>query len=118
MSKFNKTQAIHELWRRGNLSWKLDANQKGLRDLYKETKEKLNVWLLSRRLGKTTTLINIGFELCLSQPKSIVKFLSPTKMMAKQNVRSLIDKILEDCPEDLKPTLKEADYIYYFPNGS
>ena len=118
MSKLNKTQAIHELWRRGQLSYKLDGNQKILRTLYKESKEKINVWLLSRRLGKTTTLINLGFELCLSQPKSIVKFLSPTKMMAKQNVRPLIDKILEDCPDDLKPVLKEADYIYYFANGS
>jgi hypothetical protein len=117
-SKLSKTQAIHELWRRGQLSYKLDVNQKILRQVYKDSKEKINVWLLSRRLGKTTTLVNLGFEVCLSQPKSIVKFLSPTKMMAKQNVRPIIDKILEDCPEDLKPTIKEADYIYYFPNGS
>lgn len=117
-SNLSKTQAIHELWRRGQLSYKLDLNQKLLRKVYQDTTEKINVWLLSRRLGKTTTLVNLGFEVCLSKPKSIVKFLSPTKMMAKQNVRPIIDKILEDCPEDLKPVLKEADYIYYFPNGS
>lgn len=117
-NKVSKTAAIHELWRRGQLSYKLDTNQKLLRKVYQDSPEKINVWLLSRRLGKTTTLVNLGFELCLSKPKSIVKFLSPTKMMAKQNVRPIIDKILEDCPEDLKPTLKEADYIYYFPNGS
>ena len=117
-NKLSKQQAIHELWRRGQLSYKLDVNQKLLRKVYQETKEKINVWLLSRRSGKTTTLINIGFEVCISKPGSIVKFLCPTKMMAKQNVRPLITKILEDCPEDLKPVLKEADYIYYFPNGS
>lgn len=114
----NKIAVKHELWRRGILVWKLDDNQKELYELYHNGKDKVNVWLLSRRLGKTYTLAVLALETCLRAPNQIVKFLSPTKIQVNNNLRPLFRRLLEDCPDDVKPELKEKDYIYYFKNGS
>jgi len=113
-----KAAAIAELWRRGQLSWILDVAQKGLYRLYYEAGNKTNVWLLSRRSGKSFTLCVLAIEQCLRQKNSIVKFLSPTKLQLNNNIRPIMRKILETCPEELKPDFKQKDYIYYFPNGS
>lgn len=116
--KPNKRQALEELWRRGNLGWKLHKHQKQLYDLFHNTEFKTQTWLLARRSGKTYSLCVLAIEECIKNPNTIVKFLSPTKLQVNNNVRPIMKKILDDCPEDLRPTLREKDYIYYFPNGS
>lgn len=118
MSKVSKQAAYQELWRRGELSFRLDNNQRELKKLYSESKEKINVWLLARRSGKSHCLLVLALEKCLREPKSLVKYLGPTKLQIKSVVRPLIEKILETCPDELKPQLKESDYTYYFSNGS
>ncbi len=114
----SKTAAIHELWRRSNLKWKLDDNQKLLYDLYYSGNHKIFTWLLARRSGKSFCLVVLAIEQCLKYPNSIVKYAAPTKQQINTILRPLFKKILEDCPEDIKPTLRSAEYIYYFPNGS
>ncbi len=118
MSKISKQAAYQELWRRGELSFLLDKNQKELKNLSQNSKEKINVWLLARRSGKSHALLVLALEKCITQPKSLVKYLGPTKLMIKTISRPLMEKILESCPTELKPQLKESDYTYYFPNGS
>ena len=49
--------ALQILWRRGNLSWLLDKNQKSLYDLFHKTDHKIQTWLLSRRCLAEGTLI-------------------------------------------------------------
>jgi len=107
-----------ELWRRGNLSFKLDSTQKELYNLFYSSKHKIMTWLLSRRQGKTYTLVLLAFEQCIRKPNSVVKFVSPTKIQVNNNVRPIIRQMLEDCPADVKPQFLQKDYIYYFPNGS
>lgn len=114
----SKTDALNELWRRGNLSWKLHEGQKDLYELYHNTNNKINVWLLGRRSGKSFGLCVIAIEACLKNPNIVIKFVSPTKTQVDQNVRPLFRKILEDCPKQFKPKFVTKDYIYYFPNGS
>lgn len=118
-SKISKLEARKELWRRGELSWKLDKNQKELYRLFHESDHKVQTWLLARRSGKTFALCVLALELCVKKPNSIVKFLSPTRLQVQNNIRPLIRQILEDCPEELRPSdMKTQDFIYYFPNGS
>jgi len=116
--KVNKKEIIDELWRRGNLKWKLDESQKILYDLFHKSGFKSMVWLLSRRSGKSFALTVLALEVCLRNPNTIIKFLSPTKTQVNNNLRPLIRDIMEDCPEDLKPEFRTKDYIYFFPNGS
>jgi len=118
MSKISKAEAIKELWRRGELSWKLDAVQKQMHLSYYNASFKIHTWLLARRSGKTYLLCVLALEQCIKVPNSIVKFVSPTKLQVNNNVRPLFKKLIEDCPEDIKPEFRTKDYIYYFPNGS
>ena len=117
-NKVTKTQAIHQLWYRGILSWKLKPHQKELYDLFHNTNHKVQTWLLARRSGKTHALAVIAIETCLKKPNSIIKFLSPTRLQCDTNLRPIIRTILSDCPEDIIPTFKKNDYVYYFNNGS
>jgi hypothetical protein len=114
----SKANALFEAWKRGLLSWKLDSAQKELYELFYKSSHKTQVWLLSRRAGKSYTLLILALEQCYRKPNSIVKFVSPTKIQVNNNVRPVIREILEDCPQELKPRYSGKDYIYYFPNGS
>ncbi len=118
MIKTSKQDAKDKLWRMGNLSWKCHSGQKELYNLYYDTDYKIQTWLIARRFGKTYTLCLLALEQCLKNKNSIVKFVSPTKLQVNNNVRPLFRKLLEDCPDDIKPDFSQKDYIYYFPNGS
>lgn len=106
------------LWRRGNLSWMLDLNQKELYELYYNTKHRVQTWLLARRSGKSYALCVLAIETCLKKQGAIVKFLAPTRVQVNLIIRPLMRKILETCPDDLRPDYKAKDNIFYFPNGS
>lgn len=113
-----KQEAKEKLWRLGNLSWKLHSAQRELYELFYNSNNKVQVWLISRRFGKTFAFCLLALEQCIKQPNSIVKILSPTKMQVNTNVRPIFRQILEDCPEDITPEFHQKDYIYYFSNGS
>lgn len=117
-SQISKKEAKAELWRRGQLSWLLDKNQKDLYELFHKSDHKIQTWLLARRSGKTHTLLVLAFETLLRKPRTIVKFVAPTRLQVQTIVRPLINKITEDCPKDLIPEFKTQDFIYYFSNGS
>jgi hypothetical protein len=106
------------LWRKGHLSWLLDSNQKALYDLFYNTDHRVQTWLLARRSGKSYCLCVLAIETCLKKPGAIVKFLAPTRVQVNLIIRPLMRKILESCPDDLKPEYKAKDNIFYFPNGS
>ncbi len=118
MSKVSRQSAIFELYKRGNLAWKLDPFQKTVHFQLTNTKEKLLTILSSRRLGKSWLAVLLAVEQCLKTPNSIVKFLAPTKLQVNSNIRPLIKAILEDAPEEFKPNFLKSHYTYFFPNGS
>lgn len=117
-STVSRQAAIDQLWRRGNLTWKLDVNQKELYKLFYEGKEKINTWLLARRNGKSYTLLCLALETCLRKPNSSVKYVAPTKLQVKSIIEPLLLQIMEDCPEDLKPVFNGKEYSYTFHNKS
>lgn len=117
-ASISKEAALREAWRRGSLKYKLDIIQRNMYDLYYSNKHKQMTWLLARRSGKTYTLATLAIEQCLRKPNSIVKFLAPTKVQIDSVLRPIFRKILEDCPEDLKPNYVARQYIYFFKNGS
>jgi hypothetical protein len=120
MSKYDKEKknAIHEMWRRGNLSWKLDSFQAPLYEQYQKSPEKILTWLLSRRSGKSYTLCVIAIEECLKKPNRYVKYVTSQLKMVRTIIKPLMTKLLEDAPEDVRPAFKTMDNLYVFPNGS
>lgn len=111
----SKSEAIKALWLRSNLSYKLHAGQKEIYDLYYKSKEKLNVWLLGRRSGKSFCLVTIAIEECLRDKNVIVKMVCKTKGQLEQNLLPLFRDILIDCPEHLKPRYSVKTQTFYFP---
>lgn len=111
-------EARTRLWFLGNLVWKLDPAQKNIYDFVYSNSQKTTVVNCSRRIGKSYLLTIIAIEQCIKKPKSIVKFLQPEQKMVRVNIRPIMDRILEDCPQELRPTFKTQDNIYVFPNGS
>lgn len=118
MSKPSRQAAIFEFYKRGILSWKLDSFQKQLHKQLNQTKEKVVTVLSSRRLGKSYSAVLLSVEQCLKSPNCIVKFLAPTKLQVNNTIRPLIKLILEDCPDEFRPSFNKNQYTYFFPNGS
>jgi len=118
MANLNSQLAKQELWRRGNLSFKLDPAQKDIVKKLNDNNQKINVVLSSRRLGKSYMACILAVETCLRKPNSSVKFLAPTKLMIESIITPLLNQIFEDCPEKLKPGNNKSKYTYHFHNGS
>lgn len=116
--KPSHNEIVQELWKRGNLKFKLDKDQNDLISNYNKTEEKIITWLLSRRRGKSHALCCLALATCLANPNVIVKYVAPTKLQARTIIRPLLAKLLEDCPIELKPKEKKNEYIYSFYNGS
>lgn len=106
------------LWRKGNLTWKLEPCQKSLYDFFHNSKGKVTVWSASRRLGKSHTLLVIAIEYCIKNPGCVVKYVGPEKGMVRDIVTQVIPGIVEDAPPDVMPTYKANLVRYVFPNGS
>ncbi|PCI45865.1 MAG: hypothetical protein COB41_00305 [Proteobacteria bacterium] len=111
-------EARGRLWYMGNLEWKFDPTQKRMYEFWKGVTKKTTVINCSRRLGKSYFLTVIAIQQCLQHPKSIVKFLQPEQKMIRINIRPIMEKILEDCPAELRPSFSTKDNIYTFSNGS
>jgi hypothetical protein len=124
--------ARHKLWYMSNLQWKLsppqkrmyaewmDFNKTTVDAVTKDTKTRGKTYVINagRRVGKSFILSILAIEQCLKKPKSVVKFLQPEKNQVRTTILPLIDQILEDCPQDIRPSYKTQDSKYVFSNGS
>lgn len=112
-------QAREALWRASNLSWMLDSNQKVCYNIYKTSKDKINVWNLARGSGKSFLLCVIAIEECLRNPKALVKYVCARQKDATGIIRPLFRDILDNCcPDDLRPEWIKGEGAYRFPNGA
>jgi hypothetical protein len=116
--KVSKDEAVSLLWRAGVLDWKLSAPQKIMKAQILGDSNKISVILSSRRIGKTYLMLTMAIETCIQISGAIVKYAFPKQNMAKKMLLPVMRKILEDCPEDIKPTYMSADKVFRFPNGS
>lgn len=116
--QITKDQAIKELWKKGILRWKLDANQLEVHKLIKETEKTFVVVGFARQNGKSYTMIVMAIEACLAKPNTIVKYVAPQVKSVKKIILPLIRQICADAPEKLRPKFKTHDHVVQFSNGS
>lgn len=116
--KLTASDAVKELWSRGELKYKLLGKQHEIYDSFKDTKEKVNVICSSRRLGKSHILCTLATEECVKVPGTIIKYAAPTKAQVDEILSIVMRPILADCPPHLMPEWKEAKKRFEFPNGS
>lgn len=108
-------------WSRGNLSYKVQAHQQELWESIKAIVNEENpvdcfVLNCSRRFGKSTLSFLALVEKCLKEPSTSYLFCAPTEGNAKEIILDIAPVILEDAPDEFKPTFKNNRYT--FPNGS
>lgn len=111
-------QAKKLLWKKGNLTYKLDTNQVEMHKFIRNNEKKITVLGCSRQLGKSYMLCTLAIEECIKQPNRIVKFIAPSVKMIKRILRPLMQELLIDCPEEFRPEYKSIDHVYRFPNNS
>lgn len=112
------SDAVKELWIRGELKFKLKGKQIDLYNSCRNSKESIHVVCASRRLGKSFVLMTIATETCVRKDGAVVKYACPTQKQVKEVVRKIARELFKDCPAHLQPEWKEADKMFVFPNGS
>ena len=111
-------QASHELWRRGDLSWKLHTEQAAIRDLIQKAETTHNKKVgarTSRRFGKTFVFCSIASEYCLRERNIIIPYCAPTIKALKTVILPITTEIFRDCPPAMRPVLRRQDGVLYFP---
>jgi len=116
--KINPFEMIrNELWRRGDLSWKLDPHQKQVSDLLAENKSDEVLFLCSRQFGKSYLNLIYALEFAIKNPRAIVRIAAPTLKQCASIVDDNLNHIIRDAPAGLIKRHK-SDYRYNLSNGS
>jgi len=110
--------AIHELWRMGELSWKLKGCQLDIYNHFINLEDDVGVCLTSRRLGKSFSMLVIAIEICIKNPGCIVKYACPKQNMVNKILMPNIRSIFEDAPSDITYEYSSADKVIRFHNGA
>lgn len=107
----------HELWRRGDLSWKLDPHQLEIHEYLITNNAPEILFFCARQFGKSFLNLIIAIEYCLKNRNSIVRIAAPTLKQCASIVDDNLNIIIQDAPPGLITRHKTA-YRYNFINGS
>ena len=117
LAELQKTVAA-ELWRRGDLTYKLHETQKKIYDAIHGSGKRRHFLLCSRRLGKSFLLLLIAFEVAIKKQGARVLFLAAHAKDAAYIATDLAAQILQDCPADQRPDYNGQEKEFRFANGS
>ncbi len=110
--------AVRKLWESGDLRYKLHADQKKLSARLDSSTSRKFVLMCGRRYGKTTFCCIKALEYCIRNKNARVVYAAPTSRQAEGIILPIMRKVLEDCPDDLKPVFREHKKKFIFANGS
>lgn len=115
-----RKEAIAMAWEDGRLQYKLRNTQRHIKKVWIESKKKFRKFYVecTRRLGKSSYLLILFTEECISQPNRKCGFFAPVKDGLLDYIEPLIQKTFEDCPEPLRPTFDRQRLTLKFRNGS
>lgn len=107
-----------EAWHRGNLSFKLHAGQKLIKQRLDSVSTQLAVSNCSRQWGKTYLMVCRAIELALKTPRARIKIGTAFLTDLEEFIQPKFDEILVDCPPSIKPVYKAKGTKWVFKNGS
>jgi hypothetical protein len=104
-----------ELWRQGDLAWKLHESQL---ETYSAIKESDDDYLLEvgRQWGKTTLCATITAEEMIKSPGKRWVYGASTLNNLREFILPTFNWLFSDAPDDVKPTWKHVDGHLVFPN--
>lgn len=104
-------------WRAGDLSWKLDEDQRtDSAALWSKPDDFIAA--ISRQRGKSFWACCEVVGFALRNPGCSIKYASKTQKSVRAIIEPLFKEILADCPDDLRPTFDSQAGIWRWPNGS
>lgn len=112
-----REDAVAELWSRGHLEWKLRAEQKMLLRILRGMPAGLSVPNISRRWGKSTTCATYACEEAI-RLKQHIRYATAFLSDLEQFIIPIFEWVLQDCPDDQRPTWLASKKVFRFPNGS
>ena len=105
-------------WLDGELAWKLDSTQRGIRESFYATSSGRFVLECARRMGKTFLLSVLAVECCLRKPGSRVVYGAQTIKEVAEFVIPTIETICDDAPTECRPVYTTQAGHFTFPSGS
>lgn len=125
-------KVVRQLYELGDLAWKLDEHQELYMYNHYRAWEKCRhkdkganrIWMLDagRQVGKSHCCSIIKLEDGFRQKGSRHIYASATEIALKEFIIPNIESILEDCPDDLRPVLKQRHKgmraHFRWPNGA
>lgn len=109
-------KSLRAVWKAGDLSWKLHSAQVYLDETYQLIQRQLFVGNCSRQWGKSFWAVTKAIETAIKIPKAQIRYGAAFQTDLVDFIIPAFDKILEDCPDDLKG--RKVGHYYVFPNGS
>ncbi len=116
--RLSENEAKTLFWLIGDLAWKLKPCQKLMLAAILASDRFKYVIKCARRLGKSYLLCLLAISVCLRKPNAQVRYAAPTAKALKKIVRPIMNRILADCPRELRPKFISSEGMYQFPNGS
>lgn len=120
MTPEDRLKAIRACWTVGRLDYRLRNSQKAIKLAWLKSKEHSRKFYIesTRRLGKSSFLLSLMTEESIKTPKIRCGFFAPVKDGLLDYILPIIEKTLEDCPEELRPVFNKQRFLLEFKNGS
>jgi hypothetical protein len=110
-------KARAELWKRGELGWKLHSGQLKLRRAFQAiTRGKLFVGDCSRQLGKSTWAVVECVQWAIKHPGSRIRYGTAFFTDLEAFIQPAFEFVLDDCPDHLRPTYNAQRGEWRFPD--
>ena len=116
----DQSDRIRLAWQTGRLRYKLRPLQRdvktwleGVLPRYREA-----VLHIGRQTGKSYLLTLISIEYAIQHSNSTIVYVAPVEKKLSSFVKGILDTLLRDCPEDLRPERLEQKNQLVFANGS
>ena len=103
-----------QAWENGALSYKWHATQQKIDAAVTQSQRRQFFLLCSRRTGKTYYLLCRLFSRAIRQPGARLLYLAPFAKDAAEIANDVAVRILEDCPEDLRPDYNSQTKEFVF----
>lgn len=113
-----RAAAIEEAWHRNDLTYLLHTAQRKIKDFFSKATTQLFVGNCARQLGKSYWAVTEAITCARSGPKKQIRYGAAFQTDLVEFIIPAFDKVLEDCPEEEKPTFLRGRNTYIFPNGS
>lgn len=115
-----RKEATHLAWSYGRLTYLMRNTQRRIKQAWMNSRNDYRKFYIesTRRLGKSSLLLILFSEECISSPNKKCGFFAPVKDGLLDYIEPLIQKTYEDCPESLRPVFDRQRFMLRFPNGS